>query len=93
MNSVTCPICGEFDAEDTSDAHDLCDILELESWNYDGFGVSYDGVVYTGEEVDVVAVELMDLGRVLIRLILSVAGAALLLGVWVAKKFVCKDRM
>lgn len=87
MNSVTCPICGEFDAEDTSDAHDLCDVLEMRSWNA-GFGVTY-----TGEEVDVVAVELMDLGRVLIRLTLSVAGAALLLGVWVAKKFVCKDRM
>lgn len=30
--SLTCIICGEFERDDTSDAHDAADIAELLSW-------------------------------------------------------------
>lgn len=83
MNEITCPICGEFDADDMSDLHDMCDIAEMRSWNA--------GHAYTGEEPDVVAVDLLALGRVVLGLTLSVAGAGLLFGIWIARKFACRD--
>lgn len=87
MNEVTCPICGEFDADDYSDLHDACDIAEMRSWNA-GFGVTY-----TGEEPDVVAVNLAALGRTVLGLTLSIAGAGVMLGLWIARKFLGKDRV
>lgn len=87
--SGSCPICGEFAIEDDSDAHEACDIAEMRSWNL-GFGVDY-----TGEE-DVLGAELSELQAscfALLELGLSVVGAGLLVGFWVARKLSGRDRV